>query len=337
MWKTHASTCLLAWAVSLGGVSCTGAAVSAGPKPVADGAAAPGRVEGARDTLHLGIGLDGVIKEIRVAAGDMVSAGQVLAIIDREDLEHEEFAAAAALQGAQSRKLRLVRGARDEARRQAAEETKVAAAMLAEARLRFTRVDNLVSAGATAAADRDQAKRDFDAADARARVAEQALLLAQAQPLPEELQLAEAEISEAQGRLRVVRARRAQGTVVAPYDATILKVHVRAGESVTPLNPTPVLTIADLSRFRIRAEVDERDLRHVIVDQPVTVYVAETRVADGRVSWVAPVMGRKNTRTGDPSEKADRDVREVLVDLTTHQPLVIDQRVTVRFHDATNR
>jgi hypothetical protein len=43
-------------------------------------------------------------------------------------------------------------------------------------------------------------------------------------------------------------------------------------------------------------------------------------------------MGRKKVRTGDPAEKSDRDVLEVLVDLVeTDARLVIGLRVTVQF------
>jgi len=48
-------------------------------------------------------------------------------------------------------------------------------------------------------------------------------------------------------------------------------------------------------------------------------------------------MGRKKVKTGDPAEKSDRDVLEVIADLEDHDPLlVVGLRVVVRFTSAGN-
>ena len=45
-------------------------------------------------------------------------------------------------------------------------------------------------------------------------------------------------------------------------------------------------------------------------------------------------MGRKTVRTGDPADKGDRDILEVLVDLDRQDPrLVVGLRVTALFLD----
>lgn len=339
MWKMPIE--ITAVAVCLAAPSCGGAGVrpvaevQAESRPAADAsivvAASPGRVEGAAETLNLGIGIDGIIKEIRVAAGDTVAAGQVLATVDRDDLLHEERAAEAALQRALSRRSRLLRGARREVRRHAGEEVNAAAAVLTQAQSRFERTERLFHAAAAAAAERDEAKRDLDAASARVQAAEQARLLADAEPLPEETQQADAEVAEARSRLAAVRARREQAVIVAPTAGTILKVHLRPGGSVSPLVPQPVLTLADLTLLRVRAEVDERDVPNVVLGQQARIDISGSPVATGRVIWLAPIMGNKRTSTGDSAEKSDRDIRGVLVQLDGPASVVIDQRVTVQF------
>jgi multidrug efflux pump subunit AcrA (membrane-fusion protein) len=51
--------------------------------------ACPGRIEGASEVINVGAGADGVIAEIRVFEGQAVRAGDVLAVIDRRDLDAE--------------------------------------------------------------------------------------------------------------------------------------------------------------------------------------------------------------------------------------------------------
>lgn len=340
MWKIDRRALLLTFAVLLLVTGCEqadGEATSEAGRPSGRDspavvvAAAPGRVEGARETAHLGLGIGGVIEEVTVEIGEKVVAGQILAIIDRDDLAHEEEAARAALRLARSRRLHLLRGTRDEIRRQVTEDERSARAVRDEANSRLGRVEALLLAGAVSEAERDQAKRDMETAEARLRAAEQAVLLAHADPLREEIEQADAAISAAVARLDGARARRDQAVIRAPYDATVLRLHLRRGETVTPVNPQPIISVADLSRLRIRTELDERDVPRVGMKQPAWIEVGGARVAEGRVSWLAPVMGKKSTASGDPAEKADRDVREVLVEVDGSPALIIDQRVTVHF------
>src|SRR5207244_13117151 len=101
-----------------------------------------------------------------------------------------------------------------------------------------------------------------------------------------------------------------------------------------PASPEPILSIADTSGFRVRAEVDERDINRVAIGQraEITADALEGKTLAGRVESIGAQMGRKKTRTGDPAERSDRDVLEVLVGLQdTEMRLVPELRVTVRF------
>jgi hypothetical protein len=50
------------------------------------------------------------------------------------------------------------------------------------------------------------------------------------------------------------------------------------------------------------------------------------------VSRISSQMGRKKIRTGDPAEKSDRDVLEVLIDVEgKDKALVVGLRVTAQF------
>ena len=83
-----------------------------------------------------------------------------------------------------------------------------------------------------------------------------------------------------------------------------------AGELVPVLTPRPLVTMADLSRYRVRAEIDERDVGKVTVGQAALVTAdafGEQRIS-GNVSEIRHIMGRKEVRTGDPAEKSDRDI-----------------------------
>jgi multidrug resistance efflux pump len=126
--------------------------------------------------------------------------------------------------------------------------------------------------------------------------------------------------------------------VKAPMTGTVLRVLLRPGESFSTISPKPLFTMADLSGRRIRAEVDERDVTKVRLGQKVLITsdALGKQSFDGVVARLATSMGRKKTLTGDPAEKADRDVLEVMVDLDTDgNELPVGLRVTVQFVENT--
>lgn len=96
------------------------------------------------------------------------------------------------------------------------------------------------------------------------------------------------------------------------------------------------MSIADTLQFRVRAEVDERDIGRVALGQQVKILVDAypDRQFTGTVTSIGDSMGRKNVRTGEPSEKSDRDVMDVLVELNkAENRLIVGLRVTAQFTD----
>jgi HlyD family secretion protein len=109
---------------------------------------------------------------------------------------------------------------------------------------------------------------------------------------------------------------------------------MKAGEAFSTIMPKPIFTIADLSRFRVRAEIDERDLGSVHVGQKAAIHAEgfpDSPIA-GTVTWLAATMGRKTALSTNPAEKTDRDIREALIDFDPgDRTLVVGLRVTVEF------
>jgi len=296
--------------------------------------ACPGRVEGQSDAINVGAGADGVLTAVLVQEGQQVRAGQVIARIDCREIESQIDEARALAERARQNRVRLLRGSRSEERRKAADETAVAAAHFKQAQLQHERVAQLFKTGDVSKEELDKTGRDLEVAVATLRAAENQQNLVNAPPLPEELARADSEVRLAEEQAGTAKAKLDKCTVKAPFSGTVLRTFLKAGESVSTVFPQPIVSLADTSQIRVRAEVDERDVGHVYLGQPVIV-VADAypdKKFVGRVSRVGVVMGRKTVRTGDPAEKSDRDVLEVLVDLDqTEGHLVVGLRTSVQF------
>jgi RND family efflux transporter MFP subunit len=121
----------------------------------------------------------------------------------------------------------------------------------------------------------------------------------------------------------------AKTRITAPIDGVVTARHVQPGEIAKP--GTAVVTIADLNRLRIEAEVDEFDTARVIQGSPVTI----TAEGYGPTKWHGTVeeipdsvVGRR-TRPADPGRPIDARVLPVKIALVEPTPLKLGQRVDV--------
>ena len=300
--------------------------------------AAQGRVEGREETISLGSSADGVVKEVLVKDGQRVSKGTLLARIECGDISAEIDLARARVDSAQQARVRLLRGHRDEEREAAAQQTAAAEAVATQAQEHFRRFDALFEKGEISRDAFEQVKRDLDVAHANYERAVDEQKLANAAPLPEEISLADAEISAAERNVIVATNKLEKCNVRAPISGTVLKVMTKIGESYSTLLPHPLLTLADESVRRVRAEVDERDISKVRLGQAsvVTADGFPGRNFNGQVIQISPAMKSKSVLTEDPSQKVDRDVLDVIVELErSEQELPLGLRVTVQMTGVT--
>lgn len=220
-------------------------------------------------------------------------------------------------------------GSRAEELREAIAAVDQAEAVEEQARREAARRDVLAADGVIAREERDRASRDVAVADARLRALRERLALVEAGPRVEDHRQAEAALAAAIASLHEARARLAKTAIVSPIDGTVLRRRLRVGESVTPELPGASLyTVADVSRLRVRIDVDEHDVGAVGLGQRAYVTAAYgDRRFQGRVIRVGRMLGRKNIRTDEPRERVDMKILEVLVELDAGASLPIGLRV----------
>jgi HlyD family secretion protein len=242
-----------------------------------------------------------------VAEEEPVVTEQVLAHIECADAEAEAAAA-------RSEVVRL--GPRTQEVQVAAAEVKLAEARLAEA----SRACDGSRFGWSQVASRARiagAERDDRVAAAQLEAARQRLRLLEAGPRPEEVAEARARADAAWHAAAVAAARLARCEVHSAIRGIVLRKHVSAGEFVSVAMPQPLFTVADLARARVRAEADERDLGGIAIGQAAVVVPGDEGAPrlSGRVAKIGRRMGRRRVLAGDPAERNDRDVLEVVINL----------------------
>jgi HlyD family secretion protein len=337
---TIAFTVLLAGAASVGLMrAATGPGTGpSGPEPPAQSAArhgdapiaGPGRIEAASEEIEVAAERSGRLAALLVEEGDAVHAGQPIAVLERGDDEARVVAARARLAVAEAGRTRLVNGARPEERREASAVAEQAGAALEHARLEVERARALFSEGVIARETLDRAERDWQVAQARRAETRERAAVVDAAARLDELARADAEVALARATLAEAQALWDQTTVRAPIDGVILRTHRRPGEAVSLDSASPaIVTLADARTLRVRVEVDERDVAGLATARAawVTADAYGDRRFEGRVVRVGRMLGRKQVRTGEPAEKVDTKVLEVLVDLAPGVDLPIGLRV----------
>lgn len=108
-------------------------------------------------------------------------------------------------------------------------------------------------------------------AGAASQLAQAKAAVAQLTPTNENLAIAQAGVDQAQAAVNLARAGLANATLVAPIDGTVVLMGPKVGEYVNP--GVPVVTLADLSKMQVQANVDELTLANLKVGQPATLFV----------------------------------------------------------------
>ena len=140
---------------------------------------------------------------------------------------------------------------------------------------------------------------------------------------------AEARRDAARAAVDRLEAEAARYRILAPIDGVIIARHADAGETVAPA--APLVTIADLTRLRVEAEVDEFDIPHIAPNAAATISAEgyPGLVWRGRVEEIADAVVPRRTRPEDPGRPADTRVLLVRIAFLDKTPLKLGQRVEV--------
>ena len=119
--------------------------------------------------------------------------------------------------------------------------------------------------------------------------------------------LAENDTASQEARVRLLENSLAKGVITAPYAGRVLSVAARPGMIVTGADAgregNTLLELADLTRLRVEAAINEVDVAVLTPDMPVEITfesVPEAK-ASGRITFIAPAAGKAaggNTATG---------------------------------------
>lgn len=144
-----------------------------------------------------------------------------------------------------------------------------------------------------------------------------------------DLDSARARLASASAEVRRLAALVDKTVITAPIDGVVITRHVHAGETIDV--GAPLVTIANLAKTRVEAEIDEFDTARVRLGANVEV-MAEgfDRTWKGTIEEIPDSVVNRRLKPQDPSKPIDTRVLLVKVAFTETTPLKLGQRVEVR-------
>jgi HlyD family secretion protein len=117
--------------------------------------------------------------------------------------------------------------------------------------------------------------------------------------------------------------------ITAPIDGVVITRHAHAGETVD--NGDPIVTVANLDRTRVEAEVDEFDSARMRLGAAVQVSAEGfDRAWRATIEEIPDSVVNRRLNPQDPSKPIDTRVLLVKVSFSEPTPLKLGQRVEVR-------
>jgi HlyD family secretion protein len=264
---------------------------------------------------------NGIIERLHVDVDQLVQPGQVLAELDKENLNARVREARASFQAAQAaHEAALAQLRKNEVEAEAPE--------LEFARRSYQRAQQLFDQKLVAQNQLDDANSAMEQAANHQAAARSQLLISRAK-------VAEAAANVAQAKANVERAEEelANATIKAPIRATVLTRDVEIGSPVSSIlnlgaSATLVMTLGDIQKVFVRGKVDEADIGRVRLGQSarITTESFRDRVFQGRVTQISPIgVEKDNVTTFEVEVSIDNPGHELKANMTANAEIVLEQ------------
>ncbi|TMQ32798.1 MAG: secretion protein HlyD [Planctomycetota bacterium] len=257
--------------------------------------------------VNLAFKVEGRIETLAVDEGDTVTAGQVVASLDKRYFHDELQAARARRDNAAANLARLEHGSRPQEIAQARAQTADREATLARAKADWARAQQLIGSGGISREDYDLRQSALRVAEAQLKSAQESQRLIEIGPRQEDIDVARAQLAEQKALVVQSERRLADSDLIAPGPGIILTRAREKGAIVQAGETVFTLTLA--SPVWVRTYVNERDLGRVGPNMAALVRTdsAPDKVYPARVGFISP------TAEFTPKTVETRELRTDLV------------------------
>jgi HlyD family secretion protein len=267
----------------------------------------------------------GIVKKLLVDAGDKVRKGQLLAQLDKEEIEAQVEQSRAAAQAAEAS---LISSEADYERAKVdAEGPEVP--LLKRA---YDRAIGMAKEGVVSTSALEDAQKNYELALNKQNVSK-----AQATVLKARIAQSQGQLAQDRANLKQLEEQLSYTDIESPIDGVVLSRDVEMGDAVSSIlvlgsSATLVMTLGDTSSVYVKGKVDESDIGKVYLGQPARIKVEsfKDKTFNGVVTKISPMgVEKDNVTTFEVRVSINNPGGELKAEMTANAEIILEEHKNV--------
>jgi HlyD family secretion protein len=267
----------------------------------------------------------GIVKKLLVDAGDKVKKGQLLAQLDKEEIEAQVEQSRAAAQAAEAS---LLSSEADYERAKVdAEGPEVP--LLKRA---YERAVGMAKEGVVSTSALEDAQKNYELALNKQNVSK-----AQATVLKARIAQSQGQLAKDRANLKQLEEQLSYTDIESPIDGVVLSRDVEMGDAVSSIlvlgsSATLVMTLGDTSSVYVKGKVDESDIGKVYLGQPARIKVEsfKDKTFNGVVTKISPMgVEKDNVTTFEVRVSINNPGGELKAEMTANAEIILEEHKNV--------
>ncbi|MGB8061925.1 MAG: efflux RND transporter periplasmic adaptor subunit [Candidatus Sulfotelmatobacter sp.] len=267
----------------------------------------------------------GIVKKLYVDYGDRVKKGQLLAQLDKIEIEAQVAQSQAALEAAQAN----LKSSQADYERAKVDAEGPDVPLLKRA---YDRDVSMAKDGVVSESALEDAEKNYEMALNKQNVSK-----AQVTVLRAKIAQAQANVAQDQANLKQLEEQLSYTDIVSPIDGIVLSRDVQLGDAVSSIlvlgsTATLVMTLGDTSEVYVKGKVDESDIGKVYLGQRARIKVEsfKDKTFEGKVTKISPMgVEKDNVTTFEVRVSIQNPGGELKAEMTANAEIILEEHKNV--------
>jgi len=267
----------------------------------------------------------GIVKKLLVDYGDRVKKGQLLAQLDKIEIEAQVEQSRAALEAAQAN----LKSSQADYERAKVDAEGPDVPLLKRA---YDRAVNMAKDGVVSTSALEDAQKNYELALNKQNVSK-----AQVTVLKAKIAQSQANVAQDQANLKQLEEQLSYTDIISPIDGIVLSRDVQMGDAVSSIlvlgsSATLVMTLGDTSEVYVKGKVDESDIGKVYLGQRARIKVEsfKDKTFNGKVTKISPMgVEKDNVTTFEVRVSIQNPGGELKAEMTANAEIILEEHKNV--------
>ena len=267
----------------------------------------------------------GIVKKLLVDAGDKVKKGQLLAQLDKAEIEAQVEQSRAAVEAAEAN----LKSSEADFERAKVDAEGPDVPLLKRA---YERAIGMAKEGVVSTSALEDAQKNYELALNKQNVSK-----AQVTVLKARIAQSQGQLSQDRANLKQLEEQLSYTDIQSPIDGVVLSRNVEMGDAVSSIlvlgsSATLVMTLGDISQVYVKGKVDESDIGKVYLGQPARIKVEsfKDKTFNGVVTKISPMgVEKDNVTTFEVRVSINNPGGELKAEMTANAEVILEEHKNV--------